>query len=744
MLQAYRMAPDEIAPLLAALLSVPIPEGRYPPFLLSPQQQRQRTLDTLVACLLAEAERQPVLTVWEDLHWADPSTLEFLSLVINQAPTARLLTLLTARPEFRPLWVPRSHLTQLMLGRLPRAQVETMVQHLTSGKPLPAGALAQVIARTDGVPLFVEELVKMLLESGLVREEADHYALTGPLLPLAIPATLHDSLMARLDRLATAKTVAQLGATIGRTFAYELLRAIAPLDKATLQHSLRQLVEAELVYQRGVASEATYIFKHALIQDTAYQSLLRSVRQQYHQRIAQVLAEHFPATAETQPELLAHHYTEAGLIAQAIPYWQRAGEQAIEHSANVEAINHITKGLELLQTLPDTPERAQQELTLQVTLGVPLRATKGFAAPEVETAYTRAQELCQQVGETPQLFGILRGLWGFYLVRAELQMAYRLGERLLRLAQNIRDRALLLDAYFALGQTWFWLGEIAPARAHLEQGPALYDLQQHRSYVFHAPQDPGVACLSYAALALWALGYPDQALRKSHEALTLAHALSHPFSLAYTLFYATWLRQLRRERQAAQEQAEAEIALSTEQGFVYYWAMGTILRGWALGGQGRGDEGIAQMREGLAAYQATGAELGRPSFLVLLAEVYGKRGQVEEGLTVLAEALAIVHKTGERFYEAELYRLKGEFLLALSVENQAEAEACCHKAIDLAQRQSAKSLELRAAMSLSRLWQCQGKRDEARELLAPIYGWFTEGFDTADLQEANALLEELS
>ena len=361
----------------------------------------------MLAWLLAEAERQPTLAVWEDLHWADPSTLEFLSLLIDQIPTARLLALFTCRPEFRPPWSPRSYLTQLTLDRLGRAQVEAMTERITGGKALPVEVVQQIVAKTDGVPLFVEELTKAILESGLLREREDRYELTGPLPSLAIPATLHDSLMARLDRLATGKEVAQLAATLGRIFPYELLRAVTPLDEATLQQAVARLVEAELLYQRGVPPQATYIFKHALIQETAYQSLLKSTRQQYHQRIAQVLDEQFPETAETQPELLAHHYTEAGFREQAVGYWQRAGQQALQRSANPEAILHLTTGLALLTTLPETPARAQQELDLQIALGSALTATKGQAAPEVEQTYARAQALCAQVGETPQLFPTL-------------------------------------------------------------------------------------------------------------------------------------------------------------------------------------------------------------------------------------------------------------------------------------------------------------------------------------------------
>ena len=440
-LQTARLPLAEVVPLVAALLSLPVPE-RYPPLTLSPQRQRQKTQEVLVAWLLAEAAQQPVLAVWEDLHWADPSTLELLGLLLDQVPTARLLLLLTHRPEFRPPWPPRSYVTPLALTRLVRSQVEEMVLRVTGGKPLPAEVVQQIVVKTDGIPLFVEELVKTILESGLVREEAERYVLSGPLPPLAIPATLQDALMARLDRLAPVKDVAQLGAVLGREFSYALLRAVSPLDEAMLQQALAQLVEAELLYQRGPPPQATYIFKHALVQDAAYQSLLRSTRQQYHQRIAQVLEAQFPETAETQPELLAHHYTEGGLGAPAVDYWQRAGERAIARSGYMEAISHLTRGLEVLHAFPDIPERARRELALYTALGVPLQVTRGWAAPEARHAYARAQELCQQMGDTPQLFPVLRGLWRFYQVGGEVQTAYALAEQSLRLAQRLQEPCL--------------------------------------------------------------------------------------------------------------------------------------------------------------------------------------------------------------------------------------------------------------------------------------------------------------
>jgi predicted ATPase len=421
-LAASGLALPEMVPLFAALLSLPLPE-RYAPLTLTPERQKQKTLDALLTWLLAEAAQHPVLFIVEDLHWIDPSTLEFLTLFLDQGPTARLLTLLTCRPEFLPPWGFRAHLTPLTLNRLPRPQVPQMIARMSGGKALPPEVVEQIVTKTDGVPLFVEELTKMVLESGLLRAGEDHYELMEPLPPLAIPATLHDSLMARLDRLAAVKEVAQLGATIGRTFAYALLQAVSPWDEDTLQRGLQQLVQAEFLYQQGLPPQATYLFKHALIQDTAYQSLLRSTRQQYHQRIAQVLEARFPEICETQPELVAHHYTEAGLNAQAVGHWQRAGQRTVERSAYLEAIAHLTKGLEVLSTLPDTPERAQHELDFQLTLGPALMVTKGMTYPEVERVYTRARALCQQVQETQQLFPALWGLWRFYTGRGDLHRA---------------------------------------------------------------------------------------------------------------------------------------------------------------------------------------------------------------------------------------------------------------------------------------------------------------------------------
>jgi class 3 adenylate cyclase/predicted ATPase len=743
-LSQYRLPIEESIPLFAPFLALPVPENRYPSLNLSPQRQRQMTLETIVAILLELAEHQPMLFIVEDLHWTDPTTLELLNLVLDQTPTAAMLVLLTCRPHFQPAWHHRSYITEMTLNHLSHAQVEQIVAGITDGKTFPAAVLQQIIAKTDGVPLFIEELTKAILESGQLKALDGHYKLVESLSTFTIPATLQDSLMARLDRLVTAKAVAQYAAVIGRQFAYDLLSTVSQLDAATLQRELGRLGEAEIVYQRGVPPQSTYTFKHALIQDAAYASLLKSTRQHYHQRIAQVLEEQFSEMAESQPELLAHHCTEAGLTEQAVHYWYQAGQRASERSAHVEAISHLRTGLALLQTLPETQERTQREVDMHITLGASLIATKGYAAPEVEQTYARARQLCQHLEDPHQLYPVLRGLWTYYLVHAEYQTAHALGEQLLTLAQQVQDSAMLLAAYRALGSTLFYLGAAASARAHFAQGMALYDPQQHRASALLYGDDAGVICCIMSAWTLWYLGYPDQGLARIDEALTLAQHRAHPFSLGFALTFAAVSHLCRREVQVAQEHAEAAISLATEQGFPHWRAMSSMLRGWALAHQGRAQEGLEQLHQGLMDYRAIGSELIRSYFLALLAEAYGTMRQPEAGLTVLAEALTFVDTTGERCYEPEIHRLKGTLLLQQSSDNHIEAHACFQQALEIARAQQAKSLELRAATSLARLWQQQGKRQEAYDLLAPIYHWFTEGFDTADLQEAKALLEALA
>lgn len=475
----------------------------------------------------------------------------------------------------------------------------------------------------------------MVLESDLLREEVERYELSGPMSPLAIPATLHESLIARLDRLSTVKEVAQLGAVVGREFSYEMLQAVSPLNDEALEKALAQLVDVELLYQRGLPPQATYVFKHALIRDAAYESLLRSKRHQYHQRIAQALEERFSGTAKAQPEILAHHYTETGLNEQAISYWLKAGQQAVKRSANVESVSHFTHGLELIENLPETTERVQQELELQLSLGSALMVTRGCGFSETKAAFTRARELCQQLGETPELFSALRGLFLFYYYQADLRTAQELGERILNIAQSAQDPSLLIEAHAIMGDVLFNQGNFALSLDHTERGSALYDPQQHGDLAFDYMRDPGMQCLGFMSYSLWKLGYPDKALEKVNKAARLVHDLAHPYSLAGVSGAYAWIHLFRREGSAVQENAEAEIALATEYNFPFQLAFGTVFHGWAMSEQGQIEEGIAQLQQGLAAWRATGTELGLPMLYSWLAESFGKAGQIEEGLAIL-------------------------------------------------------------------------------------------------------------
>jgi class 3 adenylate cyclase/predicted ATPase len=647
-LRQYRLPLEESVQLFAPLFSLPLPEDRYAPLNLSPQRQRQKTLETIVALLQEEAERHPVLFIVEDLHWTDPTTLELLNLLINQIPTASILTVLTCRPTFQPSWSHRSYLSEITVNRLSYAQVEQIVVGVIDGKTLPQEVLVQIVEKTDGVPLFIEEITKAILESGQLTVVEDHYELVGSLSTLTIPATLQDSLMARLDRLMTGKVIAQLGATLGRQFSYALLQAVAQLNERTLHGELHRLVEAELLYQRGVPPQATYTFKHALIQDAAYASLLKSTRQHYHQRIGQVLEAQFPETVAEQPELLAHHCTEAGLIEQAVGYWHHAGQRAMERSAHLEVIAHLRQGLALLQTLPVTLERIQREVDMLIALGASLHATKGTGALEVGETYTRARQLCEPLDDPQRLFPVLRGLHGYYNVRAELKMAHDLSEQLLTLAQQVHDAPMLVAAHRALGTTLYWLGAVASAQTHFAQGIALYHSHQHRAAVLLYGVDSGVTCHSHAAWALWCLGYPDQGWACNQEAVRLAQQLAHAYSLGFALNWAAIFHQLRREVSAVQAHAEATIRVAQAQGFPQWQANGAIQRGWVLAHRGRAQEGIAQITRGFRAHRATVAAIAGSYFLALLAEAYGMQGEPEAGLTVLTEALTRAATIGER------------------------------------------------------------------------------------------------
>ena len=743
-LNATDLPLDEAVPLMASLLSLPLPEDRYPALTLSPQQQRQYTQDTLAAWLQAEAERQAVLAVWEDLHWADPSTLEVLGIVLEQAPTSPMLYVLTHRPEFDLPWPTRSHMTPISLNRLEHCQVETLIDWLAGGRTLPTEVIDHIVAKTDGVPLYVEELTKMLLESEHLRDEADQYVLSGELSTVAIPDTLQDSLMARLDQLTTAKEVAQLGAVLGRQFSYDMIQAISPQADETLQSGLAQLVQVELLYQRGRPPRAKYTFKHALVQDAAYQSLLRRTRQQIHQQVAQLLETSFPEVVEAQPEVVAHHYSEGRQIEKAIGYWQKAGRRAIQRSANQEAIHHLQNGLELIATLPNRTEHAEQELDIQITLGPALIAIKGDGSPEVELAYARARELCQHVGETPKLFPMMHGLWRFYNTKAAYRTAKELGERLIALTRDDPNPARVSQAHQGLGFTLLYLGELTSARAHLDQAVTMSDRTVEDASTLQSILAPGVVERNVLAQALWSLGYPDQSLERSLEARSKAQEADHLESLAGALFFACRIYNLRRETSKLLEQSQALVSLATDYGFAQWRGTAVFMQGVALVSQGHGETGLEQMRQGMRDVLATGADIFRIPFLIMLSAACCKIGEVEEGLALLAKSMAAMEESGRSDEKAEAFRLQGELILRQHDPALSKAEDAFQAAVEIARVQEAKSWELRATISLARLWQSQGKRRDAYDLLAPVYEWFTEGFDTADLQDGKALLTEVT
>jgi class 3 adenylate cyclase/tetratricopeptide (TPR) repeat protein len=739
---------DDALPLLAPMLNLALPPG-HAPSTLSPQQQRRRLLATLVEWLIGAALAQPVVSVIEDLHWADPSTLELIELLVEQGATAPLLLVYTARPEFRPSWQLREHHIQLTLNRLSTRETRIMVGEVTALKTLPERTVSSVIERTGGVPLFVEELTRALLEAG-----------DGKLTERTIPATLHDSLMARLDRLGAAKEVAQVGSVIGAEFSYDLLHAVHPIPEPELQGALRSLTDAALLYVRGIAPDATYQFKHALIRDAAYEALLKSRRKELHLSVARTIDQQFSALKEAHPEMLAQHWTEAGESATAIAAWRKAGEQAMQRSANQEATAHFTRGLALIETLPDTPERTQEHLTLQTALGSVLVLTKGLGALEVHEAYDRARLLCRQLDDTPQLFTVLLGLSGYYLQQEDMTTSIELAQQSLLLAEKDRDSGRMLTAHSRLGSSWFFRGQPLRADEHCRRGMALYDFDRHSSLALVYGLDAGVPCWPIGAWALWYMGFPDQALRRSQEAVALARKVHHPYSLAWVLEAASWLHWYRGEGREAYALADEAVVFSTQREFPHWIAMGLQRRGEALRLLNHWEEGTNQLRQGLEGYRATGAAGGWSRGLTELARSCLHFGQYEEGLKLADEALEIMYRGTMRNYEPEQNRIKGELLLLKSRSSGGarrgacgeatypdltlEAEGCFLKALEIARRQKAKSWELRAMTSLARLLRDSGRGDEACTMLAEIYNWFTEGFDTADLKDAKALLDELA
>jgi predicted ATPase len=734
---------DEVVPLLAALLGVPT-GGRHPTLTLTPEMQKRRTLQALVDQVAGLAAQQPVLALYEDVHWIDPSTLELLGLVIERIQRLPVLVLITFRPEFRPPWTARAHVTSLTMSRLGRRQGADLVARVAGEKTLPAEIVEQIVARTDGVPLFVEELTKTVLESGLLRDAGDRYELDGSLPPLAIPATLHDSLMARLDRLAAVKEVAQTAAVIGREFSHRLLAAVSPLTQDELDDPLDQLVSSELVFRRGAPPEATYSFKHALVQDTAYQSLLKSRRQQLHARIAQALEQQFHEIARAQPEVLAHHCTQAGLVEQAVDYLYKAGRQAIARSAMVEAVAQLTQALGLLVSLPVGPDRDRKELDLQISLGAALTATRSWAAPEVEKTYSRARELCTEETPVSQLLAALSGLFVHHLNGSNQRIALEIAEELLRLAEQRQDRPAQAAGHRFMGVSLLWSGQLLPASKHFERFFALYDPADQTSPLYLWGVDNSVACNLFSAVILLIQGYPDRALARTREVLAAAYELRHAPTTSHALQFTSWVHQIRREPEVVQERAAALIALTARYGLQAWSPYALIFHGWAVAEGNETESGIAEMRQGLAAREAMGMQLHTPSILGLLAGIFIGIKNAVEARELLDEALARAERHEERWFEAELHRLKGEALLAFSPTCSAEAEICYRQALAVAREQGARLWELRASTSLARLWRDQGERQRAHELMATVYGWFTEGFDTVDLKDAKALLGDLA
>jgi predicted ATPase/class 3 adenylate cyclase len=730
---------EGVAPLFASLLSIPFGE-RYPPLVLSPTQQRRRTLAALLDQFEGLARRQPILLVFEDAQWADATSLELLDLTVERVRQLPVLALFTSRPEFEPPWVGLPNVGTLRLGRLERNDVESMVARVTGGRVLPAEVMKQIVAKTDGNPLFVEELTKTVLEAGILVEDADGYRLDGPLPPLAIPATLQDSLMSRLDRLAPVREIGQIGAAIGRDFSYSLLRAVAGRDETALTHALAQLEQAELVFRRGDPPEAIYSFKHALVRDAAYESLLKTRRQQLHGQIARALEERSDIVA-SQPEIAAHHFTEAGLVERAVDYWLKAGQHAARRSANAEALNHLARGLELLPNIANSALRNKSELLLQTSVGHSLLATKGWSVESVKRAYTRALQLCKESGFDEHTLPAVFGLWTWNFLRAALGEAQALAENLVDTAENADEPVFKVLAHEALGFTLFARGNFPAAHAALERSISMCEDGKAAAYLDLSAQDPRVHVRLYDGMALWLLGYPDQALRICAEARRYADTSQHAFSEAMARTISLRVHQFRGEATAIVQEASAAIELCEEHGFVHYLAMALILHGWARAQQGDFEKGIAEIQDGLEKVRTTGALLFESYALGLLADVCIKNERYEQAFAFLDQAkLRLDDGSSERFYEAEIYRLLGEaFLRSRRDLHQAERYLC--KGLGVAREQKAKSFELKLCVNIYDLYELRHDAGKYRSQLGEIYGFFSEGFDTMDLVRARARLK---
>jgi class 3 adenylate cyclase/predicted ATPase len=718
------------APWFAALLSLP-GDTRYGKLDLTPQRRREGITKALLNQVLALSRKRPVLFVVEDAHWIDPTTREFLDQLAHHVTDAPVLILVTNRQRKSQSGAAQSYVTSIALNRLSRAQGKKIIR-ASGGADFSDEIINQIVARADGVPLFVEELTRSVAETVGEAGTAD------------IPETLHDSLMARLDRLGKVKEIAQISAVIGRDFGHSLLSAVADRPDNELVDALDLMVGSELVSRRGVPPDTIYTFKHALVQGVAYQSLLKPKRQVLHQRVAETLENQFADVMQSQPELMAHHYAEAGLAEKSVPYWRKAGQQAIERSANQEAIVHLTTGLAILTGQPVNAQKNAQELDFCLALGPALMSTKGLASTEAEEMYLRAKKLCQSVSEAALSFQAAWGLWLVYQQRGQIDLAQAATSEVLSLAEGQKDNVdYLLQAHHAAWTTQLFVGNNSGSRNHSIKGDALYDVEKHRNHAFtYGGHDPGVCAKTTASEALYLLGYPEQAIANAEDGVSLAKKISHPFSLAMAHYFVAQVYQYRLEASTVSIQAQAAITMCEQHGFESFQAQATVLLGWATATGGESDLGIAQIREGLAAWQSTGTGMRRPYFLALLADGLFRSDRIDEGLETIIEAEALITHTGETRWQAETVRLKGA-LMEQGDTAIKEIEATYRHAIEIAREQDARSLQLRATTSLCRFWNKHGKEGEARQLLKPLYGWFIEGFDTPDLIEAKALLDEL-
>ena len=745
LLAATQPSNEDMA-LLAELLSIPAAAtDRYPAPNLTPQRKKEQTFEALLRQLAMLTRQRPVLMVFEDVHWVDPTSQEQLDLVVGRVQRLSALLLISFRPEFSPPWTGQAHVTTLTLNRLDHDESAALARRIAGNNAaLSAEEMDEIVGRTDGVPLFVEELTKAVVEAN-EREYGAKLVLSRiPAAAHAVPATLHASLMARLDRLGpAAKELAQVGAAIGREFSYELLAAIAaPRPELEVRNGLSRLVGAGLLFQRGTPPEATYLFKHALVQDAAYCTLLRKQHRQLHQSIAQRLEQNDPDVVQGQPELLAHHYSEAGLHKSAIVYWTAAGERAVRRAANTEAIRHFRRALTLLDVEPDASDRATTELNILVQLGPAMMSTQGWTAPEVERVYDRALQLARAMDSSADLVAPLIGLWLFHNTRGEFAKARESIRELFRVAHTLNDPNLLLQAHHAAWPTPMLCGDFADAYKHVEQGLALYDERQHRHHAFHyIGHDPAVCAHALGAIIAWVLGHPERAAQHADSSMQLARRLEHAPTLAHALWFVCTYHVLRADVAAALTTSTELLALCEEHQLALPKAAGMLFRGWALVRDGEIEKGLELVRRGVTAWEQSGAGAFLQQGRFLLAETCSVSGRREEALELLTTALTHGTQTGARWCEARVHHLRAQLFSASSEWPQ--AEECLRRALEVARQQNARSFELRSAISLARLWRDRGQRREARDLLAPVYGWFTDGFDTPDLREAKALLDLL-